>query len=61
METNISELPELPEGWCWAALEQITTKVTDGVHKKPEYVDLGVPFITVKESHGWTKNLFRGG
>lgn len=42
-------LPELPEGWCWASVESISTKVVDGVHKKPNYVSEGVPFLTVKD------------
>lgn len=42
-----SELPELPEDWVWATMEQISTKVVDGVHKKPNYVSEGIPFITV--------------
>lgn len=29
-------------------LEDITTKITDGVHFKPTYVNSGVPFISVK-------------
>lgn len=41
-------LPELPKGWCWASVEQLSTKVVDGVHKKPNYVDAGVPFVTVR-------------
>ncbi len=41
-------LQELPEGWCWASVEQISTKVVDGVHKKPSYVVEGVPFVTVR-------------
>ncbi len=41
-------LPELPEGWCWASVEELSTKVVDGVHKKPTYVAEGVPFLTVK-------------
>ncbi len=32
------ELPELPEGWVLASVDSISTKVVDGVHKKPEYV-----------------------
>lgn len=43
-----TNLPSLPEGWCWASVEQISTKVADGVHKKPNYVSSGVPFVTVK-------------
>jgi len=45
---DTSNLPELPEGWCWATVEQLTTKVVDGVHKKPNYVISGIPFVTVR-------------
>ena len=41
-------LPKLPEGWCWASVEQLSTKVVDGVHKKPDYVPSGIPFVTVR-------------
>lgn len=43
-----SALPQLPEGWVWASVEQLSTKVVDGVHKKPDYVPTGIPFVTVK-------------
>jgi len=42
------QLGELPEGWRWAALQSLSTKIVDGVHKKPTYVAEGVPFVTVK-------------
>lgn len=29
-------------------LEEVTTRITDGVHQKPNYVPSGVPFISVK-------------
>jgi len=45
---DTSNLPELPEGWCWTTIEQISSKVVDGVHKKPNYVEKGIPFVTVK-------------
>ena len=41
-------LPTLPEGWVWATVSAISKKVVDGVHKKPNYVEEGVPFVTVK-------------
>jgi type I restriction enzyme S subunit len=41
-------LPVLPEGWCWASVEAISSKVVDGVHKRPSYVQDGIPFITVR-------------
>ena len=43
-----SKFPELPEGWCWVTIDEISTKVSDGVHKKPNYVESGVPFLRVK-------------
>ncbi|WP_029646318.1 restriction endonuclease subunit S [Methylomicrobium lacus] len=30
-------------------LSEITTRITDGVHQKPNYTDEGVPFISVKD------------
>lgn len=30
-------------------LSQLTTKITDGVHSKPNYTDSGIPFISVKD------------
>lgn len=43
-----TSLPDLPEGWCWATVESLSTKVVDGVHKKPRYVNSGIPFVTVR-------------
>jgi type I restriction enzyme S subunit len=45
---DTSRLPPLPDGWCWATIESISTKVVDGVHKKPDYVGKGIPFVTVR-------------
>lgn len=41
-------LPTLPEGWRWASIDQVSTRVVDGVHKKPSYVSSGIPFVTVR-------------
>lgn len=41
-------LPDLPHSWITASVEQISTKVVDGVHKRPDYVPQGVPFVTVR-------------
>ena len=45
---DTTNLPELPEGWVWATVESLSMKVADGVHKKPNYVPEGIPFVTVK-------------
>lgn len=44
---------EIPSAWCTMTVDQISTRVVDGVHKKPNYVEKGVPFIKVN-------NLTRG-
>jgi type I restriction enzyme S subunit len=43
---DTSNLPGLPEGWCWATLGQLTSMVKDGPHYSPKYVVDGIPFIT---------------
>ncbi len=43
------ELPDLPERWCWATVEQLSTKIVDGTHHTPTYTKSGVPFISVKD------------
>jgi type I restriction enzyme S subunit len=39
--------------WPVKRLADLTTKISDGVHQRPSYVDSGVPFLTVE-------NLTRG-
>ena len=36
-------------GWEVKKSEEITTKITDGVHSRPQYTKKGVPFISVKD------------
>jgi len=43
---DTSGLPDLPEGWKWIKLGQITWSVRDGPHYSPEYVKEGIPFIS---------------
>jgi type I restriction enzyme S subunit len=38
-----------PKGCKIVELNEITTKITDGVHAKPEYTEKGIPFISVKD------------
>ncbi|MBS0513781.1 MAG: restriction endonuclease subunit S [Proteobacteria bacterium] len=37
----------IPPTWMWRSVSELSAKVTDGVHKKPTYIDNGVPFLTV--------------
>lgn len=48
-----TSLGALPAEWKVVALQEVTKKIVDGVHKRPMYTDSGVPFITVE-------NLTRG-
>jgi type I restriction enzyme S subunit len=48
VEPSTTDLPALPAGWVWASVDQVAFKIVDGVHKKPDYVENGVPFVTVK-------------
>jgi len=49
-ETNFKETPigKIPEDWEVIRLEKICTKITDGTHKTPKYVDKGIPFISTQ-------------
>jgi len=41
------DCPELPEGWVWAALDQLVVHLTDGDHQPPPQTDHGIPFLVI--------------
>jgi type I restriction enzyme S subunit len=43
-----SPLGRIPKDWEVRTMEEITTKIVDGVHKTPVYVESGIPFLTVE-------------
>lgn len=45
---DTDDLPDLPEGWVWASLGQITYRVTDGTHQPPIFEESGIPFIFIR-------------
>lgn len=46
-ETKETEIGEIPEYWEIVKLNKLVrSKVVDGVHKTPTYVDEGIPFIS---------------
>lgn len=45
------KLFELPKGWEWVRLGDIT-KIYLGLTHRPEYVDKGIPFLSVKDISG---------
>lgn len=52
-----SPLGLIPEGWEIVNLEEVCTKITDGAHKSPKSVELGVPMASVKDMHDFGFNL----
>ncbi len=43
------EVPfEIPESWEWVRLGTLMSVISDGTHKTPNYVDDGVPFLSVQ-------------
>ncbi|MBW4513382.1 MAG: hypothetical protein KME64_44040 [Scytonematopsis contorta HA4267-MV1] len=42
-------LPELPDSWCWAKLDELMKKIVDGTHHTPTYIKNGIPFLSVKD------------
>lgn len=49
-EITEDEVPfDIPESWEWVRLGSVLKLLTDGTHKTPQYVEKGVPFISVKD------------
>jgi len=44
---EISSL-SLPNNWIFTSVASISSKVVDGVHRKPDYRTHGIPFLTVR-------------
>jgi len=47
-----SDLPELPEGWVWATLEQLCPTFVDSAHRTPKYGETGKPAIGPRDVVG---------
>jgi type I restriction enzyme S subunit len=44
---DTTNLPELPEGWVWASVDQLVAHLTDGDHQAPPQADHGIPFLVI--------------
>lgn len=42
-----NKMTNLPQGWEWKSLGEICF-ITDGTHKTPNYIETGIPFLSVK-------------
>ena len=43
-----SPVGRIPEEWEVRTLQDVTTKIVDGVHSTPKYTETGIPFLTVE-------------
>ena len=45
----IDEVPfDIPESWTWVRLGSIVSIISDGTHRTPNYVENGIPFLSVQ-------------
>ena len=44
---NTTDLPELPEGWVWASVDQLLMSLRNGLSKKPEDSEPGTPILRI--------------
>ena len=44
---------EAKDDWEEVELEYVTTRITDGAHKSPATVEIGLPMASVKDMHDW--------
>lgn len=51
---ELAELPELPEGWIWVKIADLSLKITDGEHFRPDTRSEGIYFLSAKDvqNHG---------
>jgi len=43
-----TSIGKIPEDWEVVKLKDVCTKITDGTHKTPKYLDKGIPFISTQ-------------
>lgn len=42
-----TDLPELPEGWCWARFDEVLSELRNGVSPKPNDTPPGTPILRI--------------
>lgn len=47
--TNIDWIGDIPEGWEAMKLKFFASRIVDGTHFTPEYMDEGIPFLRVSD------------
>ena len=57
---SASGLPQLPDGWSWASLGQLTTRVADVDHRMPKSAETNIPYVSTKDFFGEDEIDFDG-
>jgi len=56
-DSGIEWLGEIPAHWRVTRVKFLARRIVDGVHHTPEYVDEGVPFVTVRNLTATTDGI----
>jgi len=55
---DVSNLPELPDGWVWESMGRVCEKITDGTHHSPLNTEAGeYKYVTAKNLKPWGLDL----
>ena len=52
-----STLGQTPDGWKIFPIDALCSKITDGAHRSPKSVDVGLPMASMKDMETWRLNL----
>ena len=53
---DTAKLPELPEGWCWASIDELTVEIRNGYSSKPDASE-GVPILRISSVRPFALDL----
>jgi type I restriction enzyme S subunit len=57
VKPDTNDLPELPEGWIWASLDQVASTVRNGLSQKPSQEPIGYPILRINAVRPMSVNL----
>lgn len=53
---DTAKLPELPAGWCWASIDELTVEIRNGYSSKPDASE-GVPILRISSVRPFALDL----
>lgn len=57
VKPDTTNLPELPEGWVWASLDQLSLGIRNGIAEKPNHQPPGTPILRISSVRPMSVNL----